>query len=162
MGYSLWGHKESDTTEQLTLSLFVGSGSWLVKIRGLFATVTMGPVNSRGDLGSGLHFCGLGTRPRTCGLEAGLSIFSLHLPPEQMDGVNITTVTQAAAFRSIFNSSHTFPPTYKSEKAKVLVIQSCPTLSDPMDCSPPGFSVHGIFQARILEWAVISFCMGSS
>ena len=30
--------------------------------------------------------------------------------------------------------------------------QSCPTLSDPMDCSPPGSSVHGIFQARVLEW----------
>ena len=34
----------------------------------------------------------------------------------------------------------------------VLVIQSCPTLCDPMDCSPPGSSVHGILQARILEW----------
>ena len=32
------------------------------------------------------------------------------------------------------------------------VAQSCTTLSDPMDCSPPGSSVHGIFQARILEW----------
>ena len=30
--------------------------------------------------------------------------------------------------------------------------QSCPTLHDPMDCSPPGSSIHGIFQARILEW----------
>ena len=37
------------------------------------------------------------------------------------------------------------------------VAQSCPTLSDPMDCSPPGSSVHGIFQARILEWVTISF-----
>ena len=35
------------------------------------------------------------------------------------------------------------------------VARSCPTLCDPMDCSPPGFSVHGIFQARILEWAAI-------
>ena len=35
--------------------------------------------------------------------------------------------------------------------------QSCPTLSDPMDCSPPGFSVHGIFQARVLEWGAIAF-----
>ena len=43
VGYSLWGHKESDKSEQLMLSLFVGSGSWLVKIRGLLATVTMGP-----------------------------------------------------------------------------------------------------------------------
>ena len=34
--------------------------------------------------------------------------------------------------------------------------QSCPTLSDPMDCSPPGSSVHGIFQARVLEWGAIS------
>ena len=37
------------------------------------------------------------------------------------------------------------------------VAQSCPTLCDPMDCSLPGFSVHGIFQARVLEWAAISF-----
>ena len=37
------------------------------------------------------------------------------------------------------------------------VSQSCPTLSDPMDCSPPGFSVQGIFQARVLEWGAIAF-----
>ena len=36
-------------------------------------------------------------------------------------------------------------------------LQSCPTLSDPMDCSQPGSSVHGIFQARVLEWVDISF-----
>ena len=44
----------------------------------------------------------------------------------------------------------------------VLVAQSCPTLCDPMDCSPPGSSVHGILQARILEWVAISFSRGSS
>ena len=37
------------------------------------------------------------------------------------------------------------------------VAQSCPTLCDPMDCSLPGFSVHGIFQAIVLEWIAISF-----
>ena len=37
------------------------------------------------------------------------------------------------------------------------VAQSCPTLSNPMDCSPPGFSVHGIIQARVLEWGAIAF-----
>ena len=42
----------------------------------------------------------------------------------------------------------------KSERE---VAQSCPTLSDPMDCSPPGSSVHGIFQARVLEWSAIAF-----
>ena len=49
----------------------------------------------------------------------------------------------------------------ESEK-KVLVLQTCPTLWDPMDCSPPGSSVHGILQARILEWVAIPFSSGSS
>ena len=39
----------------------------------------------------------------------------------------------------------------------MLVAQSCLTLCDPMDCSPPDFSAHGILQARILEWVAISF-----
>ena len=37
------------------------------------------------------------------------------------------------------------------------VAQSCPTLSDPMDCSLPGSSTHGFFQARVLEWGAIAF-----
>ena len=41
------------------------------------------------------------------------------------------------------------------------VAQSCPTLCDPMDCSLPGSSVHGIFQAIFLEWIAISFSRGS-
>ena len=41
-----------------------------------------------------------------------------------------------------------------------LVAKSCPPLCDPMDCSPPGSSVHGISQARILEWVAISFSTG--
>ena len=36
-------------------------------------------------------------------------------------------------------------------------LQSCPTLRDPMDCSLPGSSMHGIFQARVLEWGAIAF-----
>ena len=47
-------------------------------------------------------------------------------------------------------------------KVKVLVAQSCPTLCNPTDCSPPGSSVHGILQARILEWVVRPFSRGSS
>ena len=42
-------------------------------------------------------------------------------------------------------------------KSESEVTQSCPTLSDPMDCSLPGSSVHGIFQPRVLEWGVIAF-----
>ena len=49
-----------------------------------------------------------------------------------------------------------------STKWKVLVTHSCLTLCDPMDCSPPGFSVHEICQARILEWVAISSFRGSS
>ena len=41
-------------------------------------------------------------------------------------------------------------------KSKSEVTHSCPTLRDPIDCSPPGSSVHGIFQARVLEWSAVS------
>ena len=46
--------------------------------------------------------------------------------------------------------------------ASCLVAQSCPTLCDPMDCSPPDSTVHGILEARILEWVAISCSRGSS
>ena len=42
-------------------------------------------------------------------------------------------------------------------KSESEVAPSCLTLSDPMDCSLPGFSIHGIFQARVLEWGAIAF-----
>ena len=51
---------------------------------------------------------------------------------------------------------------YLSQVIKVLVSQSCLTLCDPMDSSSPGSSVHGILQARILEWVAIPFSRGSS
>ena len=44
-------------------------------------------------------------------------------------------------------------------KSESEVAQSCPTISDPMDCSLPGSSVHGIFQARVLEWGAIAFSL---
>ena len=47
-------------------------------------------------------------------------------------------------------------------EVKVLVAQSCPTLCNPMDCSPPDASVHGILQAGILEWVASPFSRGSS
>ena len=45
----------------------------------------------------------------------------------------------------------------KSERQVAKSLQSCPTLSDPMDFSLPGSSIHGIFQARVLEWGAIAF-----
>ena len=44
----------------------------------------------------------------------------------------------------------------------VSITQSCPTLCNPLDCSPPGSSVHGVLQARILAWVAIPFSRGSS
>ena len=41
--------------------------------------------------------------------------------------------------------------------AAAKLFQSCPTLNDPMDCSLPGSSIHGIFQAKVLEWGAIAF-----
>ena len=53
--------------------------------------------------------------------------------------------------------AHLFTPEGEGE-----VAQSCPTFCNPVDCSLPGFSVHGILRARILEWVTISFSRGSS
>ena len=51
---------------------------------------------------------------------------------------------------------------YKSTTLLYLVAQSFLTLCDPMDCSPPFSSIHGIFQSRILEWVAVSYSRGSS
>ena len=58
-----------------------------------------------------------------------------------------------------------FPPAHLMSLAfpqVVLVAQSCPTLCNPMDCSPPGSSVRGILQARVLEWVAIPFSRAAS
>ena len=70
---------------------------------------------------------------------------------------------QCTALRILTNAhiQVTYPPVEMiNDDAKSL--QSCPTLCDFMDCSPPGFSVHGILQAILLEWVAISFSRGSS
>ena len=60
------------------------------------------------------------------------------------------------------NTQKRYPFHYRGKKVKVKLLQSCPTLCDPVDCSPPSSSVHGILQARILEGVAISFSRGSS
>ena len=66
----------------------------------------------------------------------------------------------------LFSDSKALSPRlYHSESSEVKwseVAQSCPTLCDPVVCSPPGSSIHGILQARRLEWVAISFSTGSS
>ena len=72
-----------------------------------------------------------------------------------------TAVHQAPLFMGFSRQEHwsglPFPPPMHESENQSEVAQSCPTLSDPMDYSLPGSSVHGIFQARVLEWGAISY-----
>ena len=67
---------------------------------------------------------------------------------------------QTVIINSTTVSSHVYLSAEKVSESEVT--QSCRTLSDPMDCSLPGSSIHGIFQARVLEWGAIAFSRGSS
>ena len=62
----------------------------------------------------------------------------------------------------LFWYCHDYIPGLAQYESESEVAQSCPTLCDPMNCSLPGSSVHGTFQARVLEWIAISFSRGSS
>ena len=57
---------------------------------------------------------------------------------------------------------HNLKVSFIQNESESEVAQSCLTLCNPMDCSLPGSSTHGIFQARVLEWVAISFSRGSS
>ena len=100
---------------------------------GFWQQLQRGSVTFGGDLGSGLCFCGLGTRPHTCDSGAGLLSLSLY--------IYICIYICAVHAKSL---------------------QLCPTLCDPLDYSLPGSSVHGILQARILEWVAVPSSRGSS
>ena len=64
--------------------------------------------------------------------------------------------------RVLVTCGHRMSNPSKVKESESEVAQSCPTLCDPVDCSPPGSFVHGILQARILEWVAIPFSRGSS
>ena len=71
-----------------------------------------------------------------------------QVPPLQPD---------TAKERILFLAHQPFPQVFAEVATAAKSLQSCPTLCDPMDCSLPGSSVHGIFQARVLEWGAIAF-----
>ena len=106
--YSPWGHKELDTTEQLSL-----------------------------------HFTSLGCLGNV-----------MWFPNRNV--LNTSTLKIKTIISKI--KANLFPVWDGCESE---FTQSCLTLCDPMDCSPSGSSIHGIFQARILEWVAISFSRGS-
>ena len=80
-------------------------------------------------------------------------------PPGDLPNSRIKTASPVSQADSL-QLSHLGSPPVAYQWSEVA--QSCPTLCDPMNCSLPGFSVHGIFQARVLEWVTIPFSRGSS
>ena len=87
-------------------------------------------------------------------------------PPNQGRGSQEPLRQDERDQRSSWDSVHTLilsrPHPGSIVKSESEVAQSCPTLCDPVDCSLWGYSVHGIFQAIVLEWIAISFSRGSS
>ena len=79
------------------------------------------------------------------------------LPGSSVHGIFQARVLEWGAIA--FSSKHLYPSPIHDNvlKKSSEVVQSCSTLCDPMDCSLPGSSVHGIFQARVLEWVAVSF-----
>ena len=83
-----------------------------------------------------------------------------HAPSEgSKKNFSLLTSGSFLAYGHITPSHGTLPLCMKV-KGKVLVTQSCLTLYDPMDCSPPDSCAHGILQAGVLEWVVIPFSRG--
>ena len=87
------------------------------------------------------------------------------LPGSSVYGVFLERILEWVAISSSNNSWYILPnfsPEHTVTDLVVLVVQSYQTLCDPMNCSPPGSSVHGISEASILEWAASSSSKGSS
>ena len=97
-------------------------------------------------LGSLVYCCG-----QTCVIVGALWIFIEWMKLIQGEMCSMEEVSLISRFQCIF---------FLKVK-KVFVAQLCPILCDPINCSPPGSSVHGILQARILEWVAIPFSRGS-
>ena len=86
----------------------------------------------------------------------------LLLLPSRFSHVRLCAAPQTAAHQAppslgFSRQEHRSELPFPSPVRESEVTQSCPTLLDPMDCSPPGSSIHGIFQARGLEWGAIAF-----
>ena len=104
------------------------------------------------------------------GMATHSSILVLEIPwtnkPGELQSMGLQRVGCDWARVCTHTHTHTHTQTYTVVTYKCEsesdVAQSCPTLCDPMDCNLPGFSIHGIFQARVLECIAISFSRGSS
>ena len=78
-------------------------------------------------------------------------------PPSSLPGSSVHGIFQARVLEWVAIAFSVYLLRLLFDDGKLLVAQSCLTLSDPMDYSPPGSSIHGILQARVLEWGAIAF-----
>ena len=148
--YSPWGRKESDMTERLNTkgSLRNSFHFWICSVS--LVMLTLWQVHSRQWLSVSSAFS----------LQPPLwnwMVLRVLLFPQNMHKIGSEEEGKGRVIVSIFsnNSCHLQWWPWFSRKVES---NSC----DPMDCSPPGFSVHGILQARTLEWIAISSSRGSS
>ena len=176
MGCSPWGHEESDTTERLHFRFSLScigegngnplqcsclenprdGGAWSAAVSG----VTQSQTRLKRLSSSSSRYKNYSTS-RTSNENFSLPINNLFMCMcSQLTRVLPSSPERTLSFKDQRDLS-LFSKVWFA-RACVLVTQSCPTLGDPMYCSPPGSSVHGILQARILEWVAIPFFTGSS
>ena len=119
--------------------------------------------NTHANTGNANLITGLGRSPEK---ETAFhsSILSWEIPSTEKPGglqfMGLPRVRHDLATKQQLYIQKTFRQFLLGKKSEVT--QLCPTLCDPMDCSLPGSSVHGILQARILKWVAISFSRGQS
>ena len=176
VGCSPWGHEESDTTERLHFRFSLScigegngnplqssclenprdGGAWWAAVSG----VTQSQTRLKRLSSSSSRYKNYSTS-RTSNENFSLPINNLFMCMcSQLTRVLPSSPERTLSFKDQRDLS-LFSKVWFA-RACVLVTQSCPTLGDPMYCSPPGSSVHGILQARILEWVAIPFFTGSS
>ena len=165
-GYSTWGCRESNSTERLTHT--TNSYSYIVD-------VTCGPLISVFTTLSALHICGflicrsggnykefehlwISVFMREACLVIYIKLLLSFLYPATMKSALLFII--GSNFRNT-GKTHitelTILTIFKCMLCYAESLQSCPTLCDPIDSSPPGSPVLGILQARTLEWVAISF-----
>ena len=121
-----------------------------------FALVACLPVLAAILLGKGiLRFVGCLLLSLAIGTAAGSLAWHPSLPPPKVF-INVWSVALVILWWE-WAVSMDWSGSTESAAAAAKSLQSRPTLCDPMDCSPPGSSVHGILQARVLEWGAIAF-----
>ena len=85
-------------------------------------------------------------------------------PPQPLDQFVVQLLSRVQLFATSWTAARQVSLSFaisEPKESESEVAQSCPTLCDPMDCSLPGSSVHGIFQATGLEWGAIAFSAGA-